>query len=418
MRQSKLFTKTLKKAPKDEKSVNSQLLVRAGFVDKLTAGVYSFLPLGVLVLKKIENIIRQEMNDIGGQEILMPALHPADKWKRTGGWDSIDILFKIKSRTGKEYALGQSHEEVVTPLVKSHSSSYTDFPIFVYQIQNKFRDELRAKSGILRGREFGMKDMYSFHLSRDDFESFYEKAKQAYLNIFNRCGLEAKITEGSGGSFSEKISYEFMVLTEAGEDDILYCSSCNYCVNVEIAKLKEGQPCPKCAKSKLSLGRASEVGNVFDLGQKYSRDFDFWILNENGGKTYPTMGCYGIGTTRLMGVIVEKHNDKSGIIWPREVAPYAVHLMPLGSEDKIIHTTEKIYEQLCECGIEVLYDDRADKSAGEKFADSDLIGIPTRVIVSEKTVASDSAEVKERGRKNTKLIKIKKLNQYLENLLC
>ncbi len=418
MRQSKLFTKTLKKAPKDEKSVNSQLLVRAGFVDKLTAGVYSFLPLGVLVLKKIENIIRQEMNDIGGQEILMPALHPADKWKRTGGWDSIDILFKIKSRTGKEYALGQSHEEVVTPLVKSHSSSYTDFPIFVYQIQNKFRDELRAKSGILRGREFGMKDMYSFHLSRDDFESFYEKAKQAYLNIFNRCGLEAKITEGSGGSFSEKISYEFMVLTEAGEDDILYCSSCNYCVNVEIAKLKEGQPCPKCAKSKLSLGRASEVGNVFDLGQKYSRDFDFWILNENGGKTYPTMGCYGIGTTRLMGVIVEKHNDKSGIIWPREVAPYAVHLMPLGSKDKIIHTTEKIYEQLCECGIEVLYDDRADKSAGEKFADSDLIGIPTRVIVSEKTVASDSAEVKERGRKNTKLIKIKKLNQYLENLLC
>jgi len=348
----------------------------------------------------------------------MPALHPAEKWKRTGAWDSIDILFKIKSRTGKEYALGQSHEEVVTPLVKSHSSSYTDFPIFVYQIQNKFRDELRAKSGILRGREFGMKDMYSFHLSRGDFESFYEKAKQAYLNIFNRCGLEAKITEGSGGSFSEKISYEFMVLTEAGEDDILYCSSCSHCVNVEIAKVKEGQPCPKCAKSKLKLGRASEVGNIFDLGQKYSRDFDFWVLNENGEKTYPTMGCYGIGTTRLMGVVVEKHNDKNGIIWPREVAPYMVHLLSLGNENKVVLTADKIYKGFQREGIEALYDDRADKSAGEKFVDGDLIGIPIRVIVSEKTLAEDSVEIKERGKKTAELIKIEKLSQYLENLSC
>jgi len=408
MRQSKLFTKTLKQAPKDEKSINSQLLIRAGFVDKLMAGVYSFLPLGLLVLEKVENIIRQEMNKIGGQELLLPALHPAERWKQTGAWDSVDVLFKIKSRTNKDYVLGQSHEEVITPLVKSHASSYQDFPLAVYQIQNKFRDELRAKSGILRGREFGMKDMYSFHLSDDDFEDFYNKVKQAYLNVFNRCGLEAKVTEASGGSFSEKISYEFMVLTDVGEDDILYCNACNYCVNVEIAKVKEGDSCLKCAKGKLSLGRASEVGNVFDLGRKYSHDFDFWVLDEKGEKVYPTMGCYGIGTTRLVGVIVEKYNDKKGIIWPESVAPFQIHLIALENSQRVKKEADKIYDFFCKQGedIKVLYDDRSDKSAGEKFAEADLIGIPLRAVVSEKTISQGSVEIKKRNQSKIALVKV------------
>ena len=218
---SKLLTKTRKHVPKDELTKNAQLLVRAGFVNKLMAGVYSYLPLGLRVLRKIENIVRQEMDNVGGQEVFLPALHPAENWKKTGGWDSIDILFKIKSRTEKDYALGQSHEEVITPLVGEYINSYKDLPVFVYQIQEKYRDELRAKSGVLRGREFGMKDMYSFHLDQKDFENFYEAMKEAYIKIFKDCGLVAKVTEASGGAFSQKISYEFMVLTDAGEDDIL-----------------------------------------------------------------------------------------------------------------------------------------------------------------------------------------------------
>ncbi|HUV46635.1 MAG TPA: aminoacyl--tRNA ligase-related protein, partial [Candidatus Bathyarchaeia archaeon] len=296
---------------------------------------------------------------------------------------------KIKSRTEREYALGQSHEEVITPLVKEYVRSYKDLPLFVYQIQNKYRDELRAKSGILRGREFGMKDLYSFHLTQDDFEKFYEIAKKAYLKVFERCGLVAKVTEASGGAFTEKISYEFMVLTDAGEDDILYCEKCVYCVNLTIAKLKRGDKCPKCKKGKLKQAKASEVGNVFDLGQKYTKAFGFYVLDKEGKKIYPIMGCYGIGTSRLMGVIVEKHQDQKGICWPRQVAPFQVNLINLGGVDG-----KKIYEDLEKQGIEVLWDDRKDVSAGEKFCDADLIGIPVRLVISKET--KDKVEWKER----------------------
>jgi len=389
MRYSKLFTSTRKQDPKDEITKNAKLLVRAGFVNKLMAGAYSFLPLGLRVLRRIEDIVRQEMDNIGGQEVYLPALHPAENWKQSGGWDTIDVLFKIKSRTEREYALGQSHEEVITPLVKEYVRSYKDLPLFVYQIQNKYRDELRAKSGILRGREFGMKDLYSFHLTQDDFEKFYEIAKKAYLKVFERCGLVAKVTEASGGAFTEKISYEFMVLTDAGEDDILYCEKCVYCVNLTIAKLKRGDKCPKCKKGKLKQAKASEVGNVFDLGQKYTKAFGFYVLDKEGKKIYPIMGCYGIGTSRLMGVIVEKHQDQKGICWPRQVAPFQVNLINLGGVDG-----KKIYEDLEKQGIEVLWDDRKDVSAGEKFCDADLIGIPVRLVISKET--KDKVEWKER----------------------
>ncbi len=407
---SKLFTKTRKNPPKDELTKNAQLLVRAGFVNKLMAGVYSYLPLGLRVLRKIENIVREEMDAVGGQEVFLPALHPAENWKKTGGWDTIDILFKIKSRTEKDYALGQSHEEVITPLVQEYVNSYKDLPLFIYQIQEKYRDELRAKSGVLRGREFGMKDMYSFHLDQKDFENFYEVMKKAYIKIFKRCGLVAKVTEASGGAFSQKISYEFMVLTDAGEDDILYCENCDYCVNLEIAKVKEGDSCPKCKKSKLKKARASEVGNVFDLGQKYTKAFDFSVVNEKGEKIYPIMGCYGLGTTRLLGVIVEKYNDDKGIIWPQAIAPFQVYLIDV-SGNGTNQKAKKIYDELIKKGIEVFWDDRKEASAGEKLTDADLIGLPWRVVVSSKT--GEKLEIKKRAEERTELVSLEEFMKKL-----
>lgn len=411
MKQSELFTKTIREAPKDEETVNAKLLVRGGFVDKLMAGVYSYLPLGLKVLKKIENVIREEMNAIQGEEILMPVLHPKSIWKTTKGWERIDVLFKLKSRTDKEYALGQSEEEVVTPLVMKRVNTYKDLPLAVYQIHWKFRDELRSKSGLLRGKEFLMKDMYSFHENQADFERFYEVVKKAYIKSLKRLGLTAKVTEASGGSFSEKISYEFMVLTDAGEDDILYCDTCEFCVNAEIAEQKVNDICPKCRKGKLSQARSSEVGNVFDLGQKYGRDFNLTFTDKNGERQYPVMGCYGFGVSRLVGVIVEKYHDEHGIIWPESVAPFKAHLLRLGEpKSKAGKFADKIYKELLAEGIEVLYDNR-DVSAGEKFADADLMGIPYRLVVSEKT--GEKIEIKKRGDSKAKLINYGTLRQIL-----
>src|SRR3989339_783351 len=299
MKYSQMFAKSLKSAPANAETINHKLLVQAGFVRQVMAGVYTYLPLGLRVLNKISQIVREEMDAIGGREVLMPLMHPASIWKTTGGWDSIDVLFKLQSRTKKDYALAQSHEEVVTPLAMEFLHSHHDLPLSLYHIQWKFRDELRSKSGILRGREFLMKDMYSWHIDQADFDRYYQKAKEAYLTIFSRMGLTAKVTEASGGGFSEKISYEFEVLTDAGEANILYCDSCEYCVNIDdIDKHKEGDKCPGCQKDDLKHSLASEVGNVFDLGQKYTKAFDLKVTNEKGESVYPIMGCYGIGITR------------------------------------------------------------------------------------------------------------------------
>jgi prolyl-tRNA synthetase len=412
MRYSQLFAKTLRDAPKDADTINHKLLTQAGFVEQLMAGVYTYLPLGLRVLRNIEQIVREEMDVIGGQEVLMPILHPKAIWEVTGAWKKLDVLFELESRTGKEYALGQSEEEVVTPLVMKRVNSFHDLPQNAYQIHWKFRDELRAKSGILRGREFLMKDMYSFHENQEDFDRFYEIVKKAYLRIYTRLGLTAKVTEASGGSFSEKISYEFMVLTSAGEDDILYCESCEFCVNLEIAKVNEGDSCPKCTKSLLQKARASEAGNVFDLGIKYGKDFDLTFIDKNGEKQYPIMGCYGIGISRAMGIIVEKYHDERGIVWPESVAPFAAHLVVLQNQDLgIKNQADELYKKLTEAGIEVLYDDR-DVSAGQKFADADLIGIPVRLVVSPKT--DGKVELKKRNEKETILMTIDEIiNKYL-----
>lgn len=411
MKYSQSFVKTLRQAPKDADTVNHKLLTQAGFVDQLMAGVYTYLPLGLKVLRKIEQIVREEMDVVGGQEVLMPILHPKEIWETTSGWDNIDVLFKIKSRTGKNYAIGQSEEEVVTPLVMSRTNSYKDLPRAVYQIHWKYRDELRAKSGILRGREFLMKDMYSFHETQEDFEKFYAEVKHAYLKVFKRLGLVAKVTEASGGSFSEKISYEFMVLTDAGEDDILYCSACDFCVNVEIAKVEEGDDCSSCEKEKLQKARASEAGNVFDLGQKYGKNFDLGFVGRDGIKQYPVMGCFGIGISRNMGIIVETHHDERGIIWPESVAPFQVHLIGImNQEARIKNYADEVYSKLLKAGIEVLYDEREDVGAGQKFADADLIGIPYRLVVSSKTLqqslgqAGEQIEFKKRTEDKTELL--------------
>jgi prolyl-tRNA synthetase len=408
MKQSQLFVKTQKNAPKDGVSLNAQLLIRAGFVDKLMAGVYTFLPLGLRVIKKIENIIRDEMNAIGGQEILMPTLQPKENWQKTGRWDTMDDLYKVKDSSGREMALGPTHEEVVVPLMEKFLNSYRDLPFAVYQFQNKFRMELRAKSGILRGREFIMKDLYSFHLDEKDLDEYYEKAKKAYFKIFQRIGLGeiTYYTFASGGSFS-KYSHEFQVVASAGEDTIYVCQKCRLAINKEIKS--EMEKCPECGGSNFKEEKSIEVGNIFKLKNKYTAPFGLKVADEKGEKKEIMMGCYGIGLGRLMGTITEIYHDEKGIIWPESVAPFQVHLLDLGQKEE----AEKIYQKLLSRNIEVLLDDR-EISAGEKFADADLLGIPLRVVVSKKSLEKGGVEIKERRKEKTEIIKIEKLLDKLE----
>lgn len=410
MRQSRLFTRTSKNVPHDSDSVNARLLTQAGFVHQEMAGVYSWLPLGLRVLHKVENIVRDELDKIGAQEILMSALQPKENWDQSGRWDSMDVLFKIPSQTGKVYGLGPTHEEIVTPLVKSFLNSYKDLPIAVYQIQSKFRDELRAKSGVLRGREFGMKDLYSFHATTEDFDAYYHKVLETYLTIFSRCGVQAKVVEASGGSFTKKFSHEFQVLTPAGEDKILTSATGTFAQNSEIATLKEGDKNPENGEV-LEMKTGVEVGNIFDLGTKFSDAFDVAFNDENGERKTAVMGCYGIGTTRLVGTIVEASHDEKGMIWPISVAPFHVHLISLKSKDESVQSrinsiAQEMYDGMWAQGIEVLWDDREAVTPGGKFADADLIGLPLRLIVSEKTLKEDAVEWKMRNVDEARLVKI------------
>jgi len=409
MRQSELFTKTSKTVPRDEASINAKLLIRAGFVDKLMAGVYTLLPLGLRVYKKIEQIIREEMNAIGGQELYMPTLQPKSNWQATKRWEALDVLFRFTSYYSKiEYALGPTHEEVLSPLARKFISSYKDLPFSVYHIQNKFRDEKRAKSGMLRGREFVMKDLYSFHATQEDLDDYYEKTKEAYIKIFMRSGIGdvTYLTFASGGTFS-KYSHEFQTLTKAGEDIIYICENCRIAINKEIIKDQRNK-CPECENKDLKEEKAVEVGNIFKLGNKYSKPFDLSYIDSQGNKKDVIMGCYGIGLQRLMGTVVEVHHDNRGIIWPETVAPFKAHLVSLNENKE----ADKIYKNLEKAGIEVLYDDRKDVSAGKKLADADLIGIPYRIVVSAKTLREKSIELKMRGEEKIKLVKINKLVEY------
>jgi prolyl-tRNA synthetase len=572
MRYSQLFGKTKLTAPHDADSANARLLTQAGFVDKLAAGIYNFLPLGLRVLQKVNAIIRDEMNKVGGQEIAMPALHPIEIWNTTGRNQSMDeILYRTKGAGGKDFVFGPSHEETVTPLAAKFVQSHKDLPFAVYQVQTKFRNEARAKSGILRGREFGMKDMYSFHKDEADLDKYYEEVKQAYTNVYKRCGMTSYVVEASGGAFTTNLSHEFSIVTPAGEDTIIICKKCDIAQNLEIAEgkvhdpsqpeekelpMKEvpitrgasvtanaqahnvpewkilktvvykvddgflgvairgdlqinenkltrylgknvracspaelaelglvigfispvGEPkvkggpkhaaevhaglseialpfiadhsirnvknfvtgankkdvdlvnvnlgrdftisdftdlvavekgfkCAKCG-SELHEEKAIEAGNIFKLGTRYSKDCELYFTDDDGKRKLVIMGCYGIGNTRLVGTIAEASHDDKGLIWPKAVAPYHVHLLSVGFDKDAKKEAESLYKKLVKAGVEVLYDDR-DESAGKKFNDADIIGIPLRVVVSERTLKEGAAEFKLRTEKEGYRVPIK-----------
>ena len=414
MRQSQLFLKTAREAPKDEAAVNAKLLIRANFVHKLMAGVYSMLPLGFRVREKVIAIIRDEMDKLGA-EMLMPALHPRATWDVTGRWEGMaKVMYQFKDHGGRDVGLGPTHEEVIAEIAKSVIASYQDLPKAIYQIQTKFRDEERPKSGLLRGREFTMKDLYSFHADTASLEEFYERAQDAYNNVFKRAGLVAHLTEASGGDFS-KYSHEFMVEADAGEDSILLCRLCGFARNTEIADEKKEDACPKCKEGVLEAVSAIEVGNIFKLGTRFSEPVGLTFKDERGGSHPVIMASYGIGVERLIGTIAEIHHDDKGLVWPEAVAPFVVHLLMVGADTEALHAfADDTYNDLTKKGIEVLYDDRTGVSAGEKFADADLIGIPWRVVASERTHASGKVEVKKRSESNAELMKLSELVALLK----
>lgn len=408
MKQSHLFTKTRKESPADEMSKNAELLIRGGFVHKEIAGVYSYLPLGLRVLRKIENIIREEMDKVGGQEVLMSSFQPKENWEKTGRWNGMDDLYKVSDSSGREVALGPTHEEIVVPILKNYISSYKDFlldsPLAVYQIQNKFRMELRAKSGLLRGREFIMKDMYSFHTTPEDFENFYNKMKDVYKTIFNRVGIGhlTYLTFASGGTFS-KYSHEFQTITSSGEDTIYVDEVSGTALNKEVLN-DEVVNSLGLQRENLVEHRAIEVGNIFDLKTKYSAPFDLSFTDEKGEKHTVLMGCYGIGLGRLLGTVVEVLSDDKGIIWPESIAPFQIHLLALGEDEEVLKEANKIYESLVKVGVEVLFDDRLDLSAGEKFSDADLLGIPFRAVISLRSLKENGIELKKRTEEKGKIV--------------
>ncbi|MDQ3075528.1 MAG: His/Gly/Thr/Pro-type tRNA ligase C-terminal domain-containing protein [bacterium] len=415
MRQSKLFTKTRKDAPADEVAKNAELLIRGGFIHKEMAGVYSFLPLGLRVINKIENIIRDEMDKVGGAEMRTSVLQNKEVWEKTNRWDDeiVDNWFKTNLKNGGELGLSFTNEEAYSNILKQYISSYKDLPVYPYDFKSIFRNETRSKSGIMRGREFYWKALYSFSKDEAEHNTFYESMKVAYQNVFKRVGIGhlTYMTFASGGTFS-KFSHEFQTITSVGEDTIYLDENSGIAINKEvftdevIAELKLN-------KEVLVEQRAVEVGNIFSLGAKFSEPFDLKYKDENGEDKLVIMGSYGIGLGRLMGIVVEVLSDDRGIIWPESVAPFHVHLLALGDDEAVQAEANKVYETLAQNNIEVLFDDRAGISAGEKFADSDLLGMPTRVVVSARSMKENGVEVKKRTEEKGNVISVDELLNLL-----
>lgn len=392
MRLTHLFTKTSKTAPADEVAKNAQLLIRAGYAYKEMAGVYAYLPLGIKVLENIKQIVREEMNKIGGQELIMTGLQKRETWEKTGRWDDekVDIWFKSELKDGTPVGFGWSHEEPIIEMAKQYILSYKDMPTSVYQFQTKLRNELRAKSGIMRGREFIMKDMYSFSVDMTQHERFYNETIEAYKRVFERLGLadDTYVTFASGGAFTE-FSHEFQTICDAGEDIVYLHRQKNIAINEEVLNDDTLQRLG-VNRDELEEVKTAEVGNIFNFGIQKSKDMDFTFADVNGKEQFVHVGSYGIGITRVMGVIVEKLADEKGIVWPEAVAPARVYLVSIGGEEAV-RQADELYDELTEKGIEVLYDDR-DVRPGEKFADSELMGIPHRITVSDRLMADNKFE--------------------------
>ena len=394
MRLSHTFTRTRKQAPADEVAHNAQLLIRAGYVHKTMAGVYSYTPLGLSVLENIKQIVREEMNRIHSQELLMSTLQRQELWQETGRWSDelVDVWFKSHLQDGTEVGFGWTHEEPIIELLRSYVKSYKDLPISVYQFQNKLRNELRAKSGIMRGREFIMKDMYSIHASKEDLDAYYQAVIEAYKRCYHRFGLgdDTYVTFASGGAFT-KFSHEFQTICEAGEDYIYLHRGRNLAINEEV--VDEAVRELGIDKSELERVKTAEVGNIFNFGTQKSEEMGLVFTGEDGRQHHAYMGSYGIGITRVMGVIVEKFADDKGLVWPEEIAPARVHLVQIGKES--VAAADELYDMLQQAGITVLYDDRAARP-GEKFADAELLGMPTRVTVSDRLLETEEWEVVDR----------------------
>ena len=414
MRISELFTKTRKEAPADETAKNAQLLIQAGFIHKEMAGVYTFLPLGLRVLENICQVIREEMNAAGGQELKLTTLQDPEIWQKTDRWDDkkVDVWFKTKLKNGSELGLGPTHEEPLVRALKPFISSYKDLPFLAYQIQSKFRNETRAKSGVMRTREFLMKDLYSFAKTEKEHEEIYKKFIEVYHKVFKRLGIgdQTFLTFASGGMFSQ-FSHEFQTVCEAGEDTIYLDRKKGIAVNEEV---NNDQVLADLGlkRENLEMVRAAEVGNIFTLKDKFSSPFGLTYVAENGENQNVLMGCYGIGPSRLVGVIAELLGDEKGLVWPENIAPALVYLARLGEEKEVVKSANELYEHLTELGVSVIYDDR-DERAGTKFADADLMGIPFRVVVSQKTVDSGNIEIKSRTGKDSQLLSEKDLIKKL-----
>lgn len=397
MRLSKLFTKTSKTTPADETAKNAQLLIQAGFIHKEMAGVYSYLPLGLMVIENIKAIVREEMNGIGGQELIMSGLQPKELWETTGRWsdETVDVWFKSKLKSGAEVGFGWTHEEPIVETMKQYVDSYKDLPANVYQFQTKLRNELRAKSGIMRGREFVMKDMYSCSTDAQQHEAFYQATIAAYNRVFERVGLgiDTYVTFASGGAFTQ-FSHEFQTICDAGEDIIYINREKGIALNEEVLNDKTLADLG-VGRDELEKVKSAEVGNIFNFGTQKSEQMDFAFTNEQGERQYVHLGSYGIGITRLMGVIAEKFADDKGLVWPESVAPARVYIARLGDDETVTAEADKLYTLLTANGVSVLYDDR-EVRPGQKFADADLFGIPHRIIISEKTVAAGTFEYKSR----------------------
>jgi prolyl-tRNA synthetase len=407
MRLSQNFTKTRKDAPKDETAKNAQLLVRAGFIYKVMAGVYAYTPLGLRVVENIKQIVREEMNAVGGQELIMSSLQPREVWESTTRWgdDVVDVWFKSKLKDDTEVGLAWSHEEAIMDMMKQYVASYKDLPTYVYQFQTKMRNELRAKSGIMRGREFVMKDMYSLSTDAEQHETFYQASIKAYERCYDRMGIgdDTYMTFASGGAFT-KFSHEFQTICEAGEDVVYLHRERNIAVNEEVMD-DENLKNLGIKREELEKVKTAEVGNIFNFGTEKAEQMDVCFTNAQGERQPVFLGSYGIGITRVMGVIVEKFADDKGLVWPESVAPAQVHVVRLGTDDEVVKAADKLYDELTKAGMEVVYDDREEVAAGAKFADADLIGVPWRVTVSRKTVEQDSAELKRRTSDEARLVK-------------